>query len=161
GGIARATAGMAELLDASGKDYVLIETVGVGQDEVDVATLAQVTVVVLMPGMGDDVQAIKAGIMEIADVFAINKSDHPGAEQVERDVKQMLSLANGRKPEIVKTVATEGEGVAELIDAIERSADARPVPQTSAVRTHSGELKLKAEIGIIGGSGLYSMPGFE
>jgi 5'-methylthioadenosine phosphorylase len=161
GGIAQATAAMAELLDAAGKNYVLIETVGVGQDEVDVAALAQVTVVVLVPGMGDDVQAIKAGIMEIADVFAINKSDQPGAEQVEREVKQMLSLSDGHQPEIVKTVASEGSGVVQLIDAIERSAGKLSPTQTSAVRTHSGGLKLKAEIGIIGGSGLYSMPGFD
>ena len=74
-------------MDAAGKDYVLIETVGVGQDEIDIADLAQVTVVVLVPGMGDDVQAIKAGILEIADIFAINKSDQPGAGSVERELE--------------------------------------------------------------------------
>src|SRR5712692_107418 len=84
GGLARATADLALLLDAAGKDYVLIETVGVGQDEVEVAGVADVTVLVLVPGMGDDVQAIKAGIMEIADIFVINKADHPGAERVEQ-----------------------------------------------------------------------------
>src|SRR3982751_1449190 len=110
GGLARATADMARLMDASGKDYVLIETVGVGQDEVEIAGLAQVTVVVLVPGMGDDVQAIKAGIMEIADIFVINKSDHPGADRVDRELQAMLSLGEDRHPAIVKTVATEGKG---------------------------------------------------
>ena len=118
GGLARATADLARLMDGSGRDYVLIETVGVGQDEVEIANLAQLTVVVLVPGMGDDVQAIKAGIMEIADVFVINKADQPGAERVEREVQAMLSLVDGRKPVIVRTVATEGRGIRELVDAI-------------------------------------------
>ena len=87
GGLARATADLVRLMDAAGRDYVIVETVGVGQDEIEIAGLAQVTVVVLVPGMGDDVQAIKAGIMEIADIFAINKSDQPGADQVEREIK--------------------------------------------------------------------------
>ena len=87
GGLAAATTDMALLLDAAGKDVVLVETVGVGQDEVEIAKLADVTVVVLVPGMGDDVQAIKAGIMEIADVFVINKSDQPGADRLEREIK--------------------------------------------------------------------------
>ena len=86
GGLAAATTDMALLLDAAGKEVVLIETVGVGQDEVEVAKLADVTVVVLVPGMGDDVQAIKAGIMEIADVFVINKADQPGADRLEREI---------------------------------------------------------------------------
>jgi LAO/AO transport system kinase len=90
GGLSRATADLARLMDASGKDYVLIETVGVGQAEIAVADVAQVTVVVLVPGMGDDVQAIKAGILEIADIFAINKSDRPGAGRVERELAAML-----------------------------------------------------------------------
>ena len=118
GGLARATADLVMLMDAAGRDYVLIETVGVGQDEVDVAGLAQVTVVVLVPGMGDDVQSIKAGIMEIADVFAINKADQPGADRVERELQSMLSLAEGPKPAIVRTVATEGVGIEELLKAI-------------------------------------------
>jgi LAO/AO transport system kinase len=126
GGLARATADLAKLMDAAGKDYVLIETVGVGQAEIEIANLAQVTVVVLMPGMGDDVQAIKAGILEIADIFAINKSDQPGADRVEQELEAMLSLSNGRKPAIVKTEATTGAGVDELLDAI-RSAPCRAV----------------------------------
>src|ERR1022692_3143536 len=117
GGLAQATGDMATLLDAAGKDFVIIETVGVGQDEVEIAGVAQVTVVVLVPGMGDDVQAIKAGIMEIADVFAINKSDQPGAGRVEQELHAMLSLTDGRQPAIVKTVATEGKGIAELLEA--------------------------------------------
>ena len=118
GGLARATAGLTRLMDAAGKDYVLIETVGVGQAEIAIAGLAQVTVVVLVPGMGDDVQANKAGILEIADIFAINKSDQPGADRVERDIEAMLSLSDGRKPAIVKTVAATGEGIEKLLDAI-------------------------------------------
>jgi LAO/AO transport system kinase len=121
GGLARATADMTLLLDAAGRDVVLIETVGVGQDEVEVARLADVTVVVLVPGMGDDVQALKAGIMEIADVFAINKSDRPGADQLENEVRALLSLAHrpdGWTPPIVRTVASEGTGTAELLAAI-------------------------------------------
>src|SRR5215471_16564554 len=121
GGLARATTDVATALDASGKDIILIETVGVGQDEVDIVRLADITVLILVPGMGDDVQTIKAGIMEIADIFVINKSDREGAERVEREIRAMQSLA-GRKhlwtPPIVKTVATDGRGVAELAAAI-------------------------------------------
>jgi LAO/AO transport system kinase len=119
GGLAKATADLTRLMDAAGRDYVLIETVGVGQDEVEIAGLAQVTVVVLVPGMGDDVQAIKAGIMEIADIFVINKADQAGADRVERELQGMLSLANGKVPAIVRTVATNGTGIAELLAAVE------------------------------------------
>jgi LAO/AO transport system kinase len=121
GGLARATADLALLLDAAGKDYVLIETVGVGQDEVEVAGVADVTVLVLVPGMGDDVQAIKAGIMEIADIFVINKADHPGVDRVENEIAGVLSLAHradGWQPPIVRTVATEDKGITDLLDAI-------------------------------------------
>ncbi|HLX84434.1 MAG TPA: methylmalonyl Co-A mutase-associated GTPase MeaB [Terriglobales bacterium] len=123
GGLARATADATTVLDASGRDIVMIETVGVGQDEVDIVRLADVTVVILVPGMGDDVQTIKAGIMEIADIFVINKSDHPGAERVEREIRAMQSLATRHSnehwtPPIVKTVASEGVGTTELADAI-------------------------------------------
>src|SRR6478752_270142 len=93
GGLARATTDVATALDASGKDIVMIETVGVGQDEVDIVRLADVTIVILVPGMGDDVQTIKAGIMEIADIFVINKSDREGADRVEREIRSMQSLA--------------------------------------------------------------------
>lgn len=121
GGLARATADVATVLDASGRDLVLIETVGVGQDEVDIVRLADVTIVILVPGMGDDVQTIKAGIMEIADVFVINKSDREGADRVEREIRAMQTLAtrgDGWVPPIVKTVAVEGTGVPELVTAI-------------------------------------------
>jgi LAO/AO transport system kinase len=121
GGLARATADAATVLDASGRDLVMIETVGVGQDEVDIVRLADVTIVILVPGMGDDVQTIKAGIMEIADIFVINKSDREGAERVEREIRAMQSLAmRGDRwtPPIVKTVASEGVGTKELAAAI-------------------------------------------
>jgi len=121
GGLARTTTDVATLLDASGKDLILIETVGVGQDEVDIVRLADITVVILVPGMGDDVQTIKAGIMEIADIFVINKSDREGADRVEREIRAMQTLAPRRDrwtPPVVKTVATEGKGVPELAGAI-------------------------------------------
>lgn len=121
GGLARTTADVATVLDASGRDLILIETVGVGQDEVDIVRLADITVVILVPGMGDDVQTIKAGIMEIADIFVINKSDREGAERVEREIRALQSLAvrkDGWVPPIVKTVASEGKGVEELMGAI-------------------------------------------
>jgi LAO/AO transport system kinase len=121
GGLARTTADVATVLDASGRNLILIETVGVGQDEVDIVRLADITVVILVPGMGDDVQTIKAGIMEIADVFVINKSDREGAERVEREIRAMQSLATRHDnwiPPIVKTVASEGKGVENLVAAI-------------------------------------------
>ena len=114
GGLAAATTNLALLLDAAGCETILVETVGVGQDEVDVARLADVTVLVLVPGMGDDVQAIKAGIMEIADVFVINKSDHPGADRLAREIQ--ANLISPRP--IVRTVATEGTGIAEVLTAV-------------------------------------------
>jgi LAO/AO transport system kinase len=113
GGLAAATADLAHLMDAAGRDYVIIETVGVGQDEIEITSVAQVTVVVLVPGMGDDIQAIKAGIMEIADIFVINKSDHPGADRVELELH-----AEGFTCPILRTVATEGKGIPELAAAL-------------------------------------------
>ncbi len=131
GGLASTTADVASVLDASGRDVVLIETVGVGQDEVDIVRLADVTLVILVPGMGDDVQSIKAGIMEIADIFVINKSDRDGAERVEREIRALQSTAPARgatgedgavreswTPPIVKTVASEGRGISELAAAM-------------------------------------------
>jgi len=121
GGLARTTTDVATVLDASGKDLVMIETVGVGQDEVDIVRLADVTIVILVPGMGDDVQTIKAGIMEIADIFVINKSDREGADRVEREIRSMQSLAirhDGWTPPVVKTVASEAKGIKELAAAI-------------------------------------------
>jgi GTPase len=121
GGLARTTADVTTVLDASGRDLIMIETVGVGQDEVDIVRVADVTVVILVPGMGDDVQTIKAGIMEIADIFVINKSDRDGAEHVEREIRALQSLAtrNDRwTPPIIKTVASQGVGIEELAGAI-------------------------------------------
>src|SRR5258708_30026063 len=121
GGLARTTADVGMVLDASGRDIVMIETVGVGQDEIDVVRVADVTVVILVPGMGDDVQTIKAGIMEIADIFVIDKSDHEGAERVEREIRALQSLAmrtDNWTPPIVKTVATEGTGGGEFAGEI-------------------------------------------
>jgi LAO/AO transport system kinase len=113
GGLAGATADLARLMDAAGRDYVIVETVGVGQDEIEITSVAQVTVVVLVPGMGDDIQAIKAGIMEIADIFVINKSDRPGADRVELELH-----AEGFACPILRTVATEGKGIPELAAAL-------------------------------------------
>jgi LAO/AO transport system kinase len=122
GGVAHATLDMALLLDAAGRDVVLIETVGVGQDEIEIARLADVTVVVLVPGMGDDVQAIKAGIMEVADVFAINKADLPGAERLEQEIRAMQSIADelGRAnaAPIRRVIASQSEGMEELLSVI-------------------------------------------
>lgn len=122
GGLARTTADVVTILDAAGFDPVIIETVGVGQDEVDVARTAEATLVLLVPGMGDDIQAMKAGIMEIADVFVINKSDHPGADRVEAELNALLTLSDrsdGWKPAVVRTVATTGEGVDGCLEAVE------------------------------------------
>jgi LAO/AO transport system kinase len=136
GGLARGTLEMALLFDAAGRDYVLIETVGVGQEEVDIARLADVTVVVLVPGMGDDVQAIKAGIMEIADVFAINKADLPGAERLEQDIRAMQSVASDvgctHAASIRRVVSTDGTGVTDLMQVIEQAYGARE-PQSRGV----------------------------
>jgi LAO/AO transport system kinase len=121
GGLASATADVASVLDAAGRDMVMIETVGVGQDEIEIVRVADITIVILVPGMGDDVQTIKAGIMEIADIFVINKSDHEGAERVEREIRALQSLAvrsDNWTPPIVKTVATEGQGIPELAETI-------------------------------------------
>jgi LAO/AO transport system kinase len=124
GGLARATADAALVLDAAGRDYVLIETVGVGQDEVDIVRTADVSIVVLVPGSGDDVQALKAGIMEIADIFVVNKADREGADRTVASIEAMLSLESFEgarwRPPIVKTDATTGTGVGELMDVIER-----------------------------------------
>lgn len=134
GGIARATRGLALLLDAAGRDLVLIETVGAGQDEVAIARLAGVTVVVLAPGFGDDVQAEKAGMMEIADVFAINKADLPGADRLEQEMR-----ASGIGAPIRRVVATDGTGCSELFQTI------RSVRRDSGAR---GQLRANASVEI-------------
>ena len=121
GGLAKATNDVVDLLDASGFDVVIVETVGVGQDEVDVIRTVQTNVVILVPGMGDDIQAIKAGIMEIGDIFVVNKADRPGADRTVTEITMMMSLVEEHGdylPPIVKTVASRGEGIEELDDAI-------------------------------------------
>src|SRR5712691_10423856 len=121
GGLARATVDAVSILDAAGYAKIIIETVGVGQDEVEVVKAADVSVVVLVPGMGDDIQAIKAGFMEIADVFVINKADREGVYSTEKEVEALLSLSSredGWQPPIVKTVATENRGIEDLAAAI-------------------------------------------
>jgi len=141
--LARQTTALAQLFDCAGYDLVLIETVGAGQNEVDIVRLAHTTLVVEAPGLGDDIQAIKAGILEIADILVVNKADHPGVEATERALKTMLELANGNarysghhtgemsetaaghaasggwKPLVLRTIATEKMGIEELLDQIE------------------------------------------
>ena len=122
GGLAQATGDTALLLDAAGKDMILIETVGVGQGEIEIVRLADCTIVVLVPGMGDDVQSLKAGLMEIADIFVINKSDREGAEKLEEQIRAVLQLVperDGWRPVVVRTVAMEDKGVDELARRIE------------------------------------------
>jgi LAO/AO transport system kinase len=124
GGLAPTTQDVVTILDAAGCHVVLVETVGVGQDEVEIARLADATALLLVPGMGDDVQTFKAGVMEIADLFVINKADRPGAARVEQELSAMLAMAPPRlagwRPLILKTVATIGEGVAALRGGLER-----------------------------------------
>jgi LAO/AO transport system kinase len=122
GGLAAATGEVLTVLSASGKDVILVETVGVGQDEVEIVGSADVSVVVLVPGLGDEVQSLKAGIMEIADVFVVNKADRDGVDRVVAEIESMLSLATREgqpPPAIVKTVATEDHGIDELWAAVE------------------------------------------
>src|SRR6202453_1759752 len=123
GGLAQATRDTALLMDAAGKQMILIETVGVGQGEIEIVRLADCTIVVLMPGMGDDVQSLKAGLMEIGDIFILNKSDREGADRYEQQLRAILQLVperEGWKPPVVRTVATENKGVGELAAEIEQ-----------------------------------------
>ncbi|MGI6604065.1 MAG: methylmalonyl Co-A mutase-associated GTPase MeaB [bacterium] len=121
GGLARAAHGAIQLLDAAGFDYVLVETVGVGQSEVDIVRVADTVVVVAVPGLGDDIQASKAGIMEIGDIFAVNKADLPGSKRVITEIEMMLDLGMHPywRPPVVPTVAATGQGVADLVKAIQ------------------------------------------
>lgn len=123
GGLSRATVDAVAILDAAGYEKIIVETVGVGQDEVEIVKTADVSVVVLVPGMGDDIQAIKAGIMEIGDVFVINKADRDGVLRTQKELEALLTLAHRAdmwQPPIVKTVATENKGIPELAEAIEK-----------------------------------------
>ena len=122
GGLSKTTAAALLILDASGKDVLIVETVGVGQDEVDIASEADIAVVVLVPGLGDEVQALKAGIMEIADVFVVNKADRDGADRLASEIEMMLSLTgdtHGDRPPVVRTVASASQGIEELMKTIE------------------------------------------
>ncbi|WP_433971846.1 methylmalonyl Co-A mutase-associated GTPase MeaB [Tunturiibacter lichenicola] len=142
GGVARAAEDVCAVMEAGGRQTILIETVGVGQDEVDVIGLADVTVLVLVPGMGDEVQSLKAGVMEVADVFVVNKSDRGGAELVEQEIVAMQGLAASRGgwvPPVVKTVATTGEGVGELMEAV-RACAAQQVERR--VRVGLGDVRV-------------------
>jgi LAO/AO transport system kinase len=140
GGLARTTVDAVSILDAAGYGKIIIETVGVGQDEVEVVKAADVSVVVLVPGMGDDIQAIKAGIMEIGDIFVINKADRDGVNSTEKELQALLSLAardDAWQPLIVKTIATEGAGVEGLAAAIEDYREFH-------LRTESGDGRRRA-----------------
>lgn len=140
GGLARATVDAVSVLDAAGYSRIIIETVGVGQDEVEIVKAADISVVVLVPGMGDDIQAIKAGIMEIGDIFVINKADRDGVYSTEKEIEALLSLSSRpdhwRQP-IVKTVATENKGIAELAEAIERYRESHLASEIGSERRKS------------------------
>jgi LAO/AO transport system kinase len=150
GGLARATGEVALVLDAAGKDVVIIETVGVGQDEVDIVRTADVSIVTIVPGSGDEVQALKAGIMEIADIFVVNKADREGADRTVTSIKAMLSLhAFGEgewRPPIVKTEATTGRGVPELLETVEKFRQHTSATQGSRRRARA-EWRLRELLG--------------
>jgi LAO/AO transport system kinase len=172
GGLAKTTAGVVQAFDAAGYEIILIETVGAGQAEVDIARLAHTTLVVEAPGLGDDIQAIKAGILEIADILVVNKADRPGIEQTERALRNMLQLAHpGRRdfegvtiakgddaedpiwmPPIQRTVATEGSGVDELIELIhahrEHLAETGELARRERARL-AAEVSLLVETGLV------------
>jgi len=139
GGLAPAAHDAVTILDAAGYDVVLIETVGVGQDEVEVARLADLTVLVLVPGLGDDVQTFKAGVMEIADLFVVNKADRPGADRVEQEIMAMLAIsppAGKWQPPVMKTIATTGEGVAAIRKKLEEFRTSGEKGTTNHDRQH-------------------------
>ena len=145
GGLAAATGRVLTVLQAAGKDVILVETVGVGQDEVEIVGAADVSVVVLVPGLGDEVQALKAGIMEIADVFVVNKADREGVDRVVAEIESMLSLApavDGERPAIVQTVAANDQGVAELLSAVD---DFRGRAERTGVLARKRRAHLKQE----------------
>lgn len=145
GGLNQSARDIAKIMDAFGKDYILIETVGVGQDEVEVVKTADIVLVVCVPGQGDAIQAIKAGIMEIADIFVVNKADRDGAEQLVMDIESMLELDDdlGKvKPPIVKTVAVKGEGIDELV--------ARTLEMTNSRDRRTGWKEEQTRVELIG-----------
>ena len=140
GGLARSTVDAVAILDAAGFDKIIVETVGVGQDEVEIVKTADVSVVVLVPGMGDDIQAIKAGIMEIGDVFVINKADREGVLRTQKELESLLTLAHRPdfwNPPIVKTVATENKGIEDLSAAIESYRSFQKEGEANLTRRHA------------------------
>lgn len=150
GGLSRATNDAIDLLDAAGYDPILVETVGVGQDEVEVVKTADAVAVVLVPGMGDDVQAIKAGVLEIADLFVINKSDRDGADRLDTELNYMLSLVDAperSRPEVLRTVATRNEGIDELRDGLRRHLDAEGRRGKASRRRQRAEARFLALLG--------------
>jgi LAO/AO transport system kinase len=154
GGIAAATWMTAAALDAAGYDPILIETVGAGQSDVEIARMAETTVVVEVPEMGDEVQAIKAGLLEVADLLVVNKGDRPGADLAARHLRAMLSTAGGRvqrkPPPILLTTATTGEGVAALADAIDAHRSAARSPEQAAARARNQLRRALADLAIDG-----------
>ena len=149
GGLARATPQAVRVLDAAGFDVVLVETVGVGQSEVEIAGLADTTAVLLAPGLGDGIQAAKAGVLEIGDLYVVNKADREGADVVRRELRTMLSLS--QRPEgswerpVLKTVARSGEGVSEVVDALEKHrAHLRDTGELRSRRTRRAEREIEA-----------------
>jgi LAO/AO transport system kinase len=157
GGIAAATWVAAAALDAGGYDPILIETVGAGQSEVEIARLAETTVVVEVPEMGDEVQAIKAGLLEVADLLVVNKGDRPGADGAARHLRAMLSTAGGRigrkPPPILLTTATSGEGVAALADAIQAHRSAARTPEQATARARNQVRRALADLALRRASG--------
>lgn len=156
GGLARATANVVQVLDAAGFDVIMVETVGAGQSEVDIARLAHTTLVIEAPGMGDDIQAIKAGILEIADILVINKADYPGLESTVRALRAMLELGHPTRhhdaqsastplwiPPVLQTVATRAEGISELVNAIDDHA--RHLRETGAWQIRD-RIRLQSEL---------------
>jgi LAO/AO transport system kinase len=152
GGLARATADAALVLDAAGKDVILIETVGVGQDEIAIVQLADCVVLLLVPGLGDDIQNVKAGLMEIADPFVVNKADREGAERLEERLRTMLAGApprDGWLPPVVRTVATENAGIAFVAEAIaqcRQHCESNPVQKRSKVESWKRRLLGMVEV---------------
>ena len=151
GGLSRSTQDIVNVMDAMGKDIILVETVGVGQDEVEIVNTAHTSIVVLVPGMGDDIQAIKAGIIEIGDLFVINKCDREGAEKVERDLRMVLEMGKNREagwtPLIFKTEAILGKGIPELVKGIDQHRQA--LKRSDAMNEKMRERAKAAFLGIL------------
>jgi LAO/AO transport system kinase len=163
GGLAPASVKLSLLFRGAGFDYVVVETVGVGQDEIAIAAHADVTLVLAVPGMGDDIQAIKAGIMEIADIFVINKADLPGVARTQKEIEAMLSLTDaGHAPPILRTVATTGDGLPELVDELERRSAKQQTPVTRSVTKATAQVLFSIDhLGIAVRSLAEALPFYE